>query len=144
MSDTDFFAQYGPTALVTGASSGIGKSYAKLLAAKGLNLLLVARRRDQLQQLKTELESAHSISVTLCDVDLAQCSSVMTIVDAAKDMDVGLLVNNAGFGLKGAHHQLSKQALADMLNVNCFAPMQLSQQFIPHLLERGKGGLLHR
>jgi hypothetical protein len=142
MSNSEFNTQYGPAALVTGASSGIGKSYAKLLAAKGLDLLLVARRVDQLKALKTKLEAEHSVSVSVCEADLSQTSSVALIVEAAKGLDIGLLVNNAGFGLKGAHHKLSEQDLAEMLNVNCFSPMQLSHAFIPRLLKRGSGGLL--
>lgn len=142
MSNTEFNAQYGPVALVTGASSGIGKSYAQLLAAKGLDLLLVARRVDQLEALKAELEAAHSITVSVLAADLSQINSVDLVVEAASGLDIGLLVNNAGFGLKGSHHKLSEQDLADMLNVNCFTPMQLSHRFIPGLLKRGRGGLL--
>ena len=139
---SEFQNIYGPTALVTGASSGIGKSFATLLASKGLDLVLVARRRDRLDALATELRQRHSISVTVCESDLANPKAVSDIIATTAGMDIGLVVSNAGFGLKGEFSHSSAQQIADMLMVNCHTPMQLAHSFIPALRARGKGGIL--
>jgi short-subunit dehydrogenase len=138
----DFPARYGPVALVTGASSGIGAAFARLLAERGLDLLLVARRTDRLQALAGELEPAHGVRVQTCTADLAQADAVELVMQAATGLDIGLLVSNAGFGLKGAHQDNDPARMAAMLQVNCAVPMQLSHRFIPRLLQRGSGGIL--
>lgn len=142
MSSNDFKQQYGPVALVTGASSGIGESFAKLLAAAGLDLCLVARRADRLQQLADTLQQEHGVSVSLCAVDLSDPGAIDSIKAATATLDIGLLVNNAGFGLKGAHQENDSAEMDAMLQVNCVAPMQLCHHFIPQLLQRGRGGIL--
>ena len=75
MNNSDFLNQYGPVALVTGASSGIGKSFAQLLAAKGLNLVLVARRVQRLDELASRLKSEHAIEAKVCQVDLSEVAA---------------------------------------------------------------------
>lgn len=138
----DFAHQYGPWAVVTGASSGIGRAFAELLAARGLNLLLVARRADRLQELAAQLSQQHAVEVVPCPIDLQQAEAVEQLMTACGDRDVGLLVSNAGFGLKGAHEDNPPQRMDQMLMVNCRAPMQLTHAFIPHLRKRGSGGIL--
>jgi uncharacterized protein len=142
MNNQDFVDRYGPVALVTGASSGIGRAFAELLAAKGLDLVVVARRSLRLDELAARLQRAHGVRVTVHQGDLAQASAVQTIVDATSSLDVGLLVSNAGFGLKGPYDEGSARAMADMLMVNCHAPMMLARGFIPRLRARRKGGII--
>jgi uncharacterized protein len=137
-----FLEEYGPAALVTGASSGIGKSFVECLAAIGMNLVLVARRIQRLEELATRLEKDHGIQVTVCQVDLSRPTAAQQILDATASVDVGLVVSNAGFGLKGDHSNNDPQAMTDMLMVNCNTPMLLAHGFIPRLRRRGKGGLL--
>jgi len=100
MGTNDFIDRYGPVALITGASSGIGRSFAELLAAKGLDLVLTARRLDRLDQLAARLTSAHGINVKVHQTDLSQASAPQEMLDVTANLDVGLLVSNAGFGLK--------------------------------------------
>lgn len=138
----DFRERYGPVALVTGASSGIGDAFARLLAQRGLDLLLVARRTQRLEALARELQEAHGCRVSICTADLADPAAIERVVEAARDLDVGLLVSNAGFGLKGPHQHNDPARMAAMLQLNCGAPMQLCHRFIPHLLERGRGGII--
>lgn len=138
----DFRGRYGPVALVTGASSGIGDAFARLLAARGLDLLLVARRTERLQQLAQELADRHGIQVQVCAADLAEPAAVEQVFAAAQDLDVGLLVSNAGFGLKGAHQDNAPTRMSEMLQVNCAAPAQLCHRFIPGLIARGRGGIV--
>lgn len=137
-----FKHRYGPTALVTGASSGIGRAFAVELAARGLDLLLVARRTARLRALAAEIEQAHGVSVQVCGADLADPAAVEQIVAAAAGLDPGLLVSNAGFGLKGAHQDNDPARMAAMLQVNCAAPLQLTHRLVPGLLQRGRGGII--
>ena len=83
MNNSDFLNQYGPVApLVTGASSGIGKSFAQLLAAKGLNLVLVARRVQRLDELASRLKNEHAIEAKVCQVDLSEVAATQQILGA--------------------------------------------------------------
>ena len=142
MDNTEFKHRYGPAALVTGASSGIGHQFAVQLAQAGLDLVLVARRLDRLEKLAEELRQQAAVTVTVCAADLSRTDAIDSIVAACDGMEIGLLVSNAGFGLKGDHHLNNPQTMTNMLNVNCHAPMQLSHRFIPRLLERGRGGIV--
>lgn len=139
---SEFNRRYGPAAIVTGASSGIGEAFAELLAERGIDLLLVARRKARLAATAERLSSRHGVLVTVLEADLAEPESCDRIVAAAEGLDVGLLVSNAGFGLKGAHVDNDPAAMAEMLQVNCHAPLQLSHRFIPGLRFRGRGGII--
>ncbi|TCM20906.1 hypothetical protein EDF56_102570 [Novosphingobium sp. PhB165] len=138
----DFKERYGPVALVTGASSGIGAAFAEALAARGLNLVLVARRVDRLQELAGRLERDHGVGVEVCPVDLARPDAAERMLSATAALDVGLVVSNAGFGMKGDHADNDPLAMAEMLQVNCNVPMQLTRGFAPRLRERGRGGFI--
>jgi short-subunit dehydrogenase len=138
----DFAHRYGPWALVTGASSGIGEAFARLLAARGIHLVVTARRANLLSALASELSRAHGVEVLPIAVDLAQPDFIGPILAACEGKDIGLVVSNAGFGLKGEHHTIEASQLVAMLNVNCNAPMLLAHAFAPRLLSRGRGGLL--
>ena len=96
-----FVEQFGPWALVTGASSGIGEAFARRLAEIGMSLVLVARREDRLRRLAEELQSKHSVSTRVVPVDLSRADFLPTIEQATNDLQVGLLVNNAGFANTG-------------------------------------------
>src|ERR1700761_4650130 len=113
--DPDFVKRYGPVAVVTGASSGIGRSFADALAAKGLNLLLVARRKQRLEELSSTLAASHGVEAKVCQVDLSQPTAAQEILDASASFDVGLVMSNAGFGLKGAYDSGDPRTLTDML-----------------------------
>jgi short-subunit dehydrogenase len=139
---SDFSERYGPVALVTGASSGIGRSFARTLAARGLDVVLVARRVDRLEALSTQLASDHGVRATICGVDLTKADAAHAILEATAGHDIGLVVSNAGFGLKGEHAANNPQAVADMIAVNCTTPALLSRGFIPRLRARGRGGMI--
>lgn len=142
MTDSAFINRYGPVAVVTGASSGIGRSFARQLAARGLNLVLVARRIDRLEALAEELRHAHGSTVRVSAIDLSEPSAAEQVLDATADLDVGLVISNAGFGFKGEHAANDPKSMTDMLMVNCNVPMLLAHGFIPRLRQRGRGGLL--
>lgn len=133
---------YGPVALVTGASSGIGWAFAGELAGRGLDLVLTARRADRLADLAARLRSAHGVTVHIVEADLADPAAPALLLEQTRELDIGLVVSNAGFGLKGPHEGNDPAAMTEMLMVNCNAPFRLAHGFIPRLRGRGKGGLL--
>lgn len=142
MYSTDFVALYGPAALVTGASSGIGQSFAELLAAKAMDLVLVARRVERLDELAERLGQQHGVQVKVCQIDLSDPMAATQILDATAAIDIGLVVSNAGYGFKGDHAAQDPRELTEMLMVNCNMPMLLANGFAPRLRARGKGGII--
>lgn len=138
----EFREHYGPVAVVTGASSGIGWAFAEELAERGLDLVLVARRVDRLNDLAARLATDHGIAAQALPVDLARPDAAQTILEAVAGRDVGLVVSNAGFGMKGDHAANDPAAMTEMLMVNCNVPMQLAHGFAPRLRARGRGGLI--
>ena len=139
---SEFAERYGPVALVTGASSGIGRSFAESLAALGMDLVLVARRLERLEALAGELSSAHRIDVRVHRVDLADGGAAQQILDATSSLDVGLVVSNAGTGDNGRFEDGDARTMAETLMVNCTAPMLLAHGFVPRLKLRGRGGII--
>jgi short-subunit dehydrogenase len=142
MTNDEFKHRYGPVALVTGASSGIGEAVAAALAARGLDLLVVARRLDRLEALARRLSEAHGVKVQTLQVDLARPEAAQQMLRATGELDVGLVVSNAGFGMKGEHAANDPEAMTEMLMVNCNVPMQLAHGFVPRLRRRGRGGMI--
>jgi len=126
------------TALITGASSGIGEQFARQLAARGHDLILVARRKERLEQLAGELPTkAHAIE---CDLTT---EANKLVGDAANlGLQVDLLVNNAGFGLRGRFLELDEQRQREMVRLNCEAVIALTHAFVPGMVERGHGGVI--
>ncbi|RYE87678.1 MAG: SDR family oxidoreductase [Myxococcales bacterium] len=134
--------RYGPWALVTGASSGIGQEFARQLAARGLHVALVARRRDRLDALAGELRSAHGVEARVLALDLSRLADVEAVAPAVADLEVGLLVNNAGFGEKGLFLETPLARHLEMLAVNARAPLALAHALAGPMVARGRGGVI--
>lgn len=137
-----FRGRYGRWAVVTGASDGIGREFARELAGRGFDLVLVARREPALQALGTELMAAHGIEVRIIAVDLADKAGVDHVVDATADLDVGLLVAAAGFGTSGPFVAAALAEESGMVAVNCGAVLALSWHFARRFVGRGRGGVV--
>lgn len=133
---------YGPWAVVTGASSGIGKEFARQLAASGLNLVLVARRLPLLEELGSQLASQHGVAYRAVEVDLSDERFLDTVELATRDLDVGLLVSNAGAMTMGEVLALENSALRQNVRLNVLAHLSLVRHYGQHLAERGRGGVL--
>jgi uncharacterized protein len=136
--------RFGGAAVVTGASSGIGEAFARALAARGMNLILIAREGERLEILARRLEAEHQIRAIPMAVDLADPEIAQTVSAAAKaaGLPVGLLVNNAGYGLFGDFTAQDPSEQAGMIDVNCRAPVALARQFAPEMVARGCGGII--
>ncbi len=127
------------TALVTGASSGIGEQFARKLAARGYDLVLVARRADRLERLAEELPT--STRVVPCDL-VTEAGTLRERV-AELGVDVDLLVNNAGFGTSGPFLEHDPVRDAAQVRLNCEAIVTLTHAFLPAMVERGRGGIIN-
>lgn len=111
--------RYGPWAVVTGASDGIGRAFAHHLAASGMNPVLVARREPLLEQLAAELQRSHAVQCRVWAADLAERGAVQRLAQGTADMDVGLLVAAAGFGTSGPLLQAELGVETQMADLNC-------------------------
>jgi short-subunit dehydrogenase len=139
---TRFLDRYGPWAVVTGASSGIGEEFARQLATRGFQLVVAARREARLARLAEELAEEHGTEVRPCPVDLGAEAGRRALADSTGDLDVGLLISNAGFGLKGTFLELDLARQLAMLEVNCVASVELAHGFGKRLVARGRGGMI--
>ena len=132
------------TALITGASSGIGEAFARKLAARGYDLELVARRSDRLEALKKELESDHSISTEYLATDLATDSGIELVENRIAGIDnLEMLINNAGFGTTGLFAEIEPGKHNAMVNVHVAATTRLCRAALPAMLERGSGAIIN-
>lgn len=137
-----FLERYGRWAVVTGASSGIGAEFARQLAARGLSVVLVARRRDRLDALAAELAKQHGVEIRVSERDLVAPGAVDALVAEVASLDVGLLVNNAGFGLKGPFFELALSEQRRMIELNCQVPVALTHTLGRRIVDRGRGGIV--
>ncbi|MDH3279790.1 MAG: SDR family oxidoreductase [Gammaproteobacteria bacterium] len=138
----DFVAKYGPWALVTGASSGMGAEFARQLAGRGLNVVLTARREDRLQDLSSALVSEQGIETRVVPVDLSEREGPAELGRAVDSLDVGLLINNAGFTTTGDLLDNDGDAETRLLDVNCRAPLVLAHSLGRKMKTRGRGGII--
>jgi short-subunit dehydrogenase len=133
------------TALITGASSGIGTELARIHAATGGDLVLVARRRERLDALKSELESAHGITVTVIAEDLAVADAAEKVFAAtqAAGVEVDILINNAGFGGHGKFHQQELGRAQAMMHLNMVTLTELCHLYLQGMVQRNRGQILN-
>ncbi len=133
-----------PLAVVTGASAGIGKTYCERLAARGHDLLLVARDASRLQALKQELEQRYGVSAEVFPADLTIDTDISLLAETlARSPNLALLVNNAGFGTRDTLADASPARQEAMLQLHAMAPMRLTQAALPVLLKRKRGAIVN-
>ena len=135
-----FADRYGPLAVVTGAAVGMGAAFARDLSARGVDVLLVDRDERALEACALELETDGATVRTLV-VDLASPGAADEVCDAAGD-DLGLLVSNAAIGYVGSFLDQDDDGLLAQLDVNCRTPLLLVRRVLPHLVARGRGGII--
>jgi uncharacterized protein len=130
-------------AVVTGASSGIGEAFAERLAAEGWDLAIVARRRERLVALAERLTARHGTRVRVHVADLAVASDVAELERVIADMDVGMLVNNAGFAGYRRFVEIDADVVAELIGVHVLAVSRLTRSALPAMVARGSGAIIN-
>src|SRR6187431_2173216 len=133
------------TALITGASSGIGLELAKIFAKNKINLLLIARNEEKLKKIASELQTAHGIQAFVIAKDLSNYKTAEDIFEYCKInfIQIDYLVNNAGFGDYGKFHEINWERQLRMINLNITALAYLTRLFIPQMVRNKKGKILN-
>jgi short-subunit dehydrogenase len=134
--------QFGPWALVTGASSGIGKEFTRQIAASGINVVLVARREALLQEVGRSIAADFKVDYRVLAMDLSQEGFLERLTRDTNDLDIGLVVSNAGTPNPGEFLKLDRQLLQATLRLNTMAHLDITHHFGAKLAERHRGGLI--
>jgi short-subunit dehydrogenase len=137
--DKSFF---GPWALITGASSGIGREFARRIAASGINIVLVARREDLLKEAGVELSKRYGVGHRLVVLDLSREDFIGQLASATDDLDIGLVVSNAGTGNPGEFLKHDRQLLREAVQLGAMAHLDIAHHFGQKLAKRRRGGLI--
>jgi short-subunit dehydrogenase len=133
------------TTLITGASSGIGKELAYVYAENNFNLILVARRKERLQEIKTNIEKKHNVSVDIIDQDLSKLNSAEQLFKKATSLDikVDILINNAGYGVSGPFMKTNPEKETGMLVLNMVTLTKLSKLYAKYFLKNNGGHIIN-
>ncbi len=134
--------RFGPWALVTGASSGIGKEFARQIATAGINVVLVARRESLLDEVGQGLAKDFNVQYRTVVADLSQEGFLDKLAEATNDLDIGLVVSNAGTGNPGSFIKKNRDDLLIDVRLSVTAHLELCHHFAPVLVKRGHGGIL--
>ena len=138
----DLKQKYGRLALVAGASEGIGAAFATFLASNGIDLILIARRKKELDKLAKSLENKYGVNITCIYCDLADENAVQLIIESVKDKEIGLVVYNAALSYIGRFEKNSREHHNQMARVNMINPMNLLHIFGKAMLKKGKGAFI--
>src|SRR6202051_2719133 len=133
--------RFGPWALVTGASSGIGKEFARQIAASGINVVLVARREKLLDEVGQGLANGFNVQYRNVVADLSQEGFLDKLTEATNDLDIGLVVSNAGTGNPGEFLKPDRQLLQATLRLSTMAHLEIAHHFGAKLTQRRRGGI---
>src|ERR1700688_829888 len=134
--------RFGPWALVTGASSGIGQEFTRQIAASGINVVLVARRDALLAELGRAISQEFGVQYRALAMDLSQEGFIAGLADATHDLDIGLVVSNAGTANPGEFLKLDRQQLQATLRLHTMAHLDIAHHFGQKLAERRRGGIV--
>lgn len=142
MTEADFRARYGPWALVAGASEGIGEAFAAELAARGLNLLLLARREAPLRALAEKLSAAHGVEARAAALDLSRADLADALAEVSAGLEIGLFVYNAALSRIGPFLEQPLEDKLRIVDTNCRGPLVAAHLFGAPMAARGRGGIV--
>ncbi|HUH73867.1 MAG TPA: SDR family NAD(P)-dependent oxidoreductase [Chitinophagales bacterium] len=137
-----FKEKYGQWALITGASSGLGVEFADQLAKKGLNLILVARREELMKELAEKIQSQYAVEVKILAIDLSKEGFYAELSEKTADLDIGLIVNNAGMNSEGHFYRADLARNIQMIRLNMEAPFIIAYEMGKKFIEKGRGGII--
>ena len=132
--------RFGPWALVTGASSGIGKEFARQIAASGINIVLVARREDLLKEVGVEFSKRYGVEHRVVVLDVSREDFIGQLASATDDLDIGLVISNAGTGNPGEFLKHDRQLLRETVRISAMAHLDIAYHFGAKLAKRRRGG----
>jgi hypothetical protein len=138
----DYVKRYGRWAVVTGATAGIGLEFARALAARGVSCVLAARRGDRLDTVAAQLKASHGVDTRVVAVDLASEQGPDHLADAVADLDVGMLISNAGVGYVGRFDKQELARMKQMVALNCTANVTLISRLLPAMLANRRGAVV--
>ena len=139
---SDFKARYGSWAVVAGASEGLGVAFAERLAARGMNILLIARRGELLNKVADDLRQAHGVEVRCLVQDLAAPNLSEALAEATSDLDLGVLIYNAAFVPMGPFIDAEEEDIQQLMRVNTLGLVASVRTLVPGMRERGRGGVI--
>ncbi|HUX12998.1 MAG TPA: SDR family NAD(P)-dependent oxidoreductase [Spirochaetia bacterium] len=139
---TSFAGTYGPWAVIAGGSRGVGAEYARTLAGLGLNLVLIARNGKRLDTTAKEIEDRYGVAVRTLATDLSRETAAATVTDATHDLEIGLVVYNAGLSNPGSFLEQPEESHLAQLGVNCRTPLSLIHSFGARMKARHRGGII--
>lgn len=137
----NFKEKYGPWALVAGASEGLGAAFAEDLAKRGLNLILIARRREKLELLAIKLRKKYLVEINIYTVDLSDYQETKKVISKA-DLNIGLLIYNAAYAPISYFEDLAEEDLSKIVDVNIKSPLLISKLLSAKMIEKGRGGIV--
>ena len=140
--ESNWKRRYGDWALVTGASSGLGADFVRQLAQKKMNIILVARRVDKMNAIAEEVENECSVKTQVIGQDLIKSDAVDNIRNKVGDKEIGVLINNAGYGVLGKFHKNDYDYQVEMVKLNCVVPVAITHAFIDPMVKRGRGAVI--
>jgi short-subunit dehydrogenase len=142
MDDNEIRARYGPWALIAGASEGLGAAFAHAAAAKGLNVVLVARRSDELDRVAAEIRQEHTVETRSIVADLSEADAPDRVVASVADLEIGMFISNAASEPQGPFLDLPLAKHLFAIDVNCRAPLALAHHFGQNMLARKRGSIV--
>ena len=143
MDTTRLKARYGPWALVTGASEGVGEAFSRLLAEAGLNVVLASRRRAELERRAHEIEVAFGVQTRVLDVDLSLADAASTLAGAVADLEIGLFINTPGADTHGTFFlEVPLEEWQALVRLNVITILELCHHLCRPMRDRGRGGLI--
>ncbi len=131
------------TALITGATSGIGAAFAKRLAQDGYNLIVTGRRKEKINALAYELSEAYHVNVEVIIVELSDNAELEALVERTNNLHIDILINNAGFGINRYFCEEDPRIQEEMVRVHILCPMRLIHAVLPNMISRGNGVIIN-